>query len=146
LSNCSPTRFSCLPVLPLIPFGEARTYHFALFDSTAAWSHADNPLHEIGRLTLGRNPTDFQTNVEQAAFEPNNLRARIGVMSLGRQPHLIYDGAESTQVVSDTTPARLACLASRHGPPADPPRRSKVPRSRGKRNRRRHGLIGGRSE
>lgn len=27
------------------------------------------PLHEVGRLTLDPNPTDFHTEIEQAAFE-----------------------------------------------------------------------------
>ena len=33
----------------------------------------------VGRLTLDRNPTDFHTEIEQAAFEPNNLVPGIGV-------------------------------------------------------------------
>ena len=33
---------------------------------------------EVGRLTLNRNPTDFHTEIEQAAFEPNNLVPGIG--------------------------------------------------------------------
>jgi catalase len=32
----------------------------------------------VGRLTLNRNPTDFHTEIEQAAFEPNNLVPGIG--------------------------------------------------------------------
>ena len=43
------------------------------------WPHGDYPLHEVGRLTLNRNPTDFHTEIEQAAFEPNNLVPGIGV-------------------------------------------------------------------
>jgi catalase len=43
------------------------------------WPHGDYPLHEVGRLTLDRNPTDFHTEIEQAAFEPNNLVPGIGV-------------------------------------------------------------------
>jgi Catalase len=146
LSKSSPTRFSWLPVLPPIPFEEARSYRLSPFDLTKAWRHADNPPHEIGRRTLDRKPTDFQTEIEQAAFEPNNLVPGIGVVSLGRLPHLIYEGVGSTKVVSEATPATLACLTSRHGPPADSPRRSKVPMSRGKRDHRRHGLTRGHSE
>ena len=37
------------------------------------WPHSDYPLIEVGRLTLDRNPTDYHTEIEQAAFEPNNL-------------------------------------------------------------------------
>ena len=37
------------------------------------WPHGDYPLIEVGRLTLDRNVTDYHTEMEQAAFEPNNL-------------------------------------------------------------------------
>ena len=57
----------------IMPFEEARTYRFNPFDLTKVWPHGDYPLHEVGRLTLDRNPTDFHTEIEQAAFEPNNL-------------------------------------------------------------------------
>ncbi len=72
----------------IMPFGEAQTYRFNPFDLTKVWPHRDYPLHEVGRLTLDRNPTDFHTEIEQAAFEPNNLVPGIGVspdkMLLGR--------------------------------------------------------------
>ncbi len=71
-----------------MPYDEATTYRFNPFDLTKAWPHGDYPLHEVGRLTLDRNPTDFHTEIEQAAFEPNNLVPGIGVrpdkMLLGR--------------------------------------------------------------
>ena len=57
----------------LMPFEEAKTYRFNPFDLTKVWPHGDYPLHEVGRLTLDRNPTDFHAEIEQAAFEPNNL-------------------------------------------------------------------------
>jgi catalase len=63
----------------IMPFEEAKTYRFNPFDLTKVWPHADYPLHEVGRLTLDRNPTDFHTEIEQAAFEPNNLVPGIGV-------------------------------------------------------------------
>jgi catalase len=62
-----------------MPFDEARTYRFNPFDLTKVWPHGDYPLHDVGRLTLDRNPTDFHTEIEQAAFEPNNLVPGIGV-------------------------------------------------------------------
>ena len=74
--------------MQIMPFEEAETYRFNPFDLTKVWPHADYPLHEVGRLTLNRNPTDFHTEIEQAAFEPNNLVPGIGVspdkMLLGR--------------------------------------------------------------
>ena len=62
----------------VMPFAEAETYRFNPFDLTKVWPHADYPLQEVGRLTLNRNPTDFHTEIEQAAFEPNNLVPGIG--------------------------------------------------------------------
>lgn len=74
--------------MQIMPFEEAKDYRFNPFDLTKVWPHGDYPLHEVGRLTLDRNPTDFHTEVEQAAFEPNNLVAGIGPspdkMLLGR--------------------------------------------------------------
>jgi catalase len=62
-----------------MPFEAAKTYRFNPFDLTKVWPHGDYPLIEVGRLTLNRNPTDFHTEIEQAAFEPNNLVPGIGV-------------------------------------------------------------------
>jgi catalase len=62
----------------IMPFAEAETYRLNPFDLTKTWPHRDYPLHEVGRLTLARNPTDFHTEIEQAAFEPNNLVPGIG--------------------------------------------------------------------
>ncbi len=62
----------------VMPFDDAADYRFNPFDLTKVWPHADHPLHEVGRLTLDRNPTDFHTEIEQAAFQPNNLVGGIG--------------------------------------------------------------------
>ncbi len=74
--------------MQIMPFEDAKAYRFNPFDLTKVWPHGDYPLHEVGRLTLDRNPTDFHTEIEQAAFEPNNLVPGIGVspdkMLLGR--------------------------------------------------------------
>jgi catalase len=74
--------------MQVMPFEEARTYRLNPFDLTKVWPHADYPLIEVGKLTLNRNPTDFHTEIEQAAFEPNNLVPGIGLspdkMLLGR--------------------------------------------------------------
>jgi catalase len=72
----------------IMPYEDAKTYRFNPFDLTKVWPHADYPLQEVGRLTLDRNPTDFHAEIEQAAFEPNNLVPGTGVspdkMLLGR--------------------------------------------------------------
>jgi catalase len=59
--------------MQIMPFEDAKTYRFNPFDLTKIWPHADYPLTEVGRLTLDRNLTDYHTEMEQAAFEPNNL-------------------------------------------------------------------------
>jgi catalase len=58
--------------IQIMPFEEAETYRFNPFDLTKVWPHGDYPPMEVGRLTLDRNPTDYHTEIEQAAFEPNN--------------------------------------------------------------------------
>ena len=64
--------------MQIMPFEEAATYRLNPFDLTKVWPHRDYPLKEVGRLTLNRNPTDFHTEIEQAAFEPNNMVPGIG--------------------------------------------------------------------
>jgi catalase len=59
--------------LQVMPFQEAPIYRFNPFDLTKVWPHSDYPLIEAGKLTLDRNVTDYHTQIEQAAFEPNNL-------------------------------------------------------------------------
>src|SRR5882724_4794573 len=59
--------------MQIMPFEVAKTYRFNPFDLTKIWPHKDYPLIEVGKLTLDRNVTDFHTEIEQAAFEPNNL-------------------------------------------------------------------------
>lgn len=63
----------------IMPAEEAKTYRFNPFDLTKIWPHADYPPQEVGKLTLNRNPTDYHTEIEQAAFEPNNLVPGIGL-------------------------------------------------------------------
>jgi catalase len=59
--------------MQIMPFADAATYRFNPFDLTKVWPHSDYPLQEAGRLILNRNPADYHTEIEQAAFEPNNL-------------------------------------------------------------------------
>jgi catalase len=62
----------------IMPFDDAANYRFNPFDLTKVWPHSDYPLIEVGRMTLNRNPTDHHSEIEQAAFEPNNLVPGIG--------------------------------------------------------------------
>ena len=59
--------------MQIMPFEEAKAYRFNPFDLTKVWPHSDYPLIDVGKLTLDRNVTDYHTEIEQAAFEPNNM-------------------------------------------------------------------------
>jgi catalase len=63
----------------IMPFEEAKTYRLNPFDLTKVWPHSDYPLHEVGKLTLNRNVEDYHTQIEQAAFEPNNIVPGTGL-------------------------------------------------------------------
>jgi catalase len=62
----------------VMPYADAEGYRFNPFDLTKVWPHGDYPLIEVGRMTLDRNPTDNHTEIEQLAFQPNNLVPGIG--------------------------------------------------------------------
>ena len=62
----------------IMPYAEAESYRFNPFDMTKVWPHADYPLIDVGKLTLDRNPTDYHSEIEQAAFEPSNMVPGIG--------------------------------------------------------------------
>ncbi|PZT87175.1 MAG: catalase [Citromicrobium sp.] len=63
----------------VMPFEDAKTYRINPFDLTKTWPHADYPLIEVGKLTLDTNPVDWDTEIEQLAFEPNNMVPGIGL-------------------------------------------------------------------
>ncbi|MHA6779762.1 catalase [Pseudonocardia saturnea] len=65
--------------MQIMPFEDAKTYRFNPFDLTKVWPHADYPLVEVGKLQLNRNVTDYHAQIEQAAFEPNNLVPGTGL-------------------------------------------------------------------
>jgi len=72
----------------VMPYADAPTYRFNPFDLTKVWPHGDYPLIDVGTLTLHRNPTNYHTDIEMAAFEPSNLVPGVGPspdkMLLGR--------------------------------------------------------------
>jgi catalase len=74
--------------MQIMPYEDAKTYRFNPFDLTKVWPHGDYPLIEVGAMTLDRNPADYHTEIEQAAFAPSNLVPGIGPspdrMLLGR--------------------------------------------------------------
>lgn len=72
----------------IMPYEDAKTYHINPFDLTKVWPQGEYPLIEVGKMVLDRNPTDFHTEIEQLAFEPNNYIPGTGIspdkMLLGR--------------------------------------------------------------
>jgi catalase len=74
--------------MQIMPFADAENYRFNPFDLTKVWPHSDYPLIEVGQMTLDRNVADYHAEMEQAAFQPNNLVPGIGPspdkMLLGR--------------------------------------------------------------
>jgi catalase len=65
--------------MQIMPYAEAKTYRFNPFDLTKVWPHGDYPLVEVGKLTLDRNVSDYHTEMEQSAFEPNNMVPGTGL-------------------------------------------------------------------
>jgi catalase len=65
--------------MQVMPFEVAKTYRFNPFDLTKVWPHGDYPLVDVGTLTLDRNVTDYHTEMEQAAFQPNNTVPGTGL-------------------------------------------------------------------
>jgi len=57
---------------------QALEYRFDPFDITKVWFHADFPPITIGRMVLNRNPENYFSEVEQAAFSPANFVPGIG--------------------------------------------------------------------
>jgi catalase len=64
--------------MQIMPFEEAADYRYNPFDLTKVWPHGDYPLIKVGRMVLDRNPDNYFAEVEQAAFEPNNMIPGIG--------------------------------------------------------------------
>ena len=65
--------------MQIMPYEDAKTYRINPFDLTKIWPHSDYPLVKVGTMTLNQNPVDFHAQIEQAAFEPNNMVPGTGV-------------------------------------------------------------------
>lgn len=57
---------------------EADEYRINPFDLTKVWSHKEFPLIDVGILELNKNPENYFSDVEQAAFNPMNIIDGIG--------------------------------------------------------------------
>lgn len=62
----------------IMPEAEAKDYRFNPFDLTKVWPHSDYPLIDVGVLELNKNPENYFSDVEQAAFNPANVVPGIG--------------------------------------------------------------------
>ncbi len=62
----------------IMPELEAETTPYNPFDLTKVWPHADYPLIPVGVMELNRNPDNYFTDIEQAAYSPSNIVPGIG--------------------------------------------------------------------
>jgi hypothetical protein len=61
------------PVVGCSPSDAGREDPYDPFGLTTVWPHADYPLIEVDVMELNRNPDNYFTEIEQAAFSPSNL-------------------------------------------------------------------------
>ena len=66
---------------------QANEHYENPFDISKVWRHGEFPLVELGVLELNRNPENYFSDVEQAAFNPANL-----VPGLGLSPDKLLQG------------------------------------------------------
>ncbi len=57
----------------IMPEEEAEKTPYNPFDLTKVWPHGDYPLIEVGVMELNRNPDNYFTEIENAAFSPSNI-------------------------------------------------------------------------
>ena len=57
----------------IMPETDAEKTPYNPFDLTKVWPHGDYPLIEAGVMELNRNPDNYFTEIEQAAFAPSNI-------------------------------------------------------------------------
>lgn len=62
----------------VMPETDAEKTPYNPFDLTKVWPHGDYPLIEVGVMELNRNPENYFSEVEQAAFSPSNIVPGIG--------------------------------------------------------------------
>lgn len=64
--------------IQVMPETDAAKVPYNPFDLTKVWPHADYPLMDVGYYELNRNPENYFSDVEQAAFNPGNVVPGIG--------------------------------------------------------------------
>lgn len=64
--------------IQVMPETDAAKVPYNPFDLTKVWPYADYPLMDVGYFELNRNPENYFSDVEQAAFSPANVVPGIG--------------------------------------------------------------------
>ena len=62
----------------IMPELDAEKTSYNPFDLTKVWPHADYPLIDVGVMELNRNPDNYFTDIEMAAYSPSNIVPGIG--------------------------------------------------------------------
>ena len=62
----------------IMPEADAEKSPYHPFDLTKVWPHSEYPPIEVGIMELNRNPENFFTEIEMAAFSPSNKVRGIG--------------------------------------------------------------------
>ena len=62
----------------IMPELDAEKTSYNPFDLTKVWPHAEYPLIDVGVMELNRNPENYFTDVEMAAYSPSNIVPGIG--------------------------------------------------------------------
>ena len=65
-------------MVQIMPEADAEKTPYNPFDLTKVWPHGDYPLIEVGTFELNRNPENYFTEIEMAAFSPSNVVPGIG--------------------------------------------------------------------
>lgn len=64
--------------IQVMPEADAEKAGFNPFDLTKVWPHGDYPLHPVGMLEFNKNPDNYFTHIENAAYSPSNKVPGIG--------------------------------------------------------------------
>ncbi len=62
----------------IMPEADAEKTAYNPFDLTKVWPHAEYPPIDIGVMELNRNPDNYFSEIENAAFSPSNIVPGIG--------------------------------------------------------------------
>ena len=62
----------------IMPETDAAKTSYNPFDLTKVWPHGEYPLIKVGEVELNRNPNNYFSEIELAAFSPSNVVRGIG--------------------------------------------------------------------